>query len=501
MSSESEFSRDSEDPSSYSDKPQRAQATRNTRQTKVAQHQLAEDGYGPDLIGDERDRAYVNSLSKIEREKLLLEREERREQELERRKLLRNTNERDRENSRQAEALELMKTERERKRTEGQPEVMANYENVEIDSDYEDARLGKRVRFSKPSDQTRKKQDKQNRQQDLEPEDFEPDRPIKDLDDKDLGLFKRVMLNRGFLISQASQQHFKETVVGCYVKASITIDGQTTSKLARIEDVNEAVTPYEVEGKKVTKSLRLRIGAEQIEEDFKLAYISNKPVETLEIRNYFKELEAAKLKIPTIRQINQKAKIISKNLQAKTTHEQIVKAVEGAKEEKLRNHTNLADKKRVLEERLEKANYKYFEKATAELKRTITDLKNQIAAVVQQMETDPKSSRYYEEQPIVIVQKSDPYAFTNQVKITDSSKIHKRTIPQLENMWSVNPDKFRNQLDKPVQPVLTVTKSQQLEEQQTEKGLYMLAQELKTDFLRIFDRPLGIDTLIDSLEA
>lgn len=496
--SDEDFSNSNESDEGSYQEPDTRNKGRKPTMLGVKGQQTFEDGYGPDLIGDSRDRAYIDSLSKLDRERILLERQEARDELIKKKTLLRNANERAKDDKRKDDEMEKMKAER-LKRREDRNEVSANYDNIEIDSDYDEAgNLGKRVRPGRPADRKRRERPDRNADQELEPEDDEPDRQIKE---SDLEFVKKVFLARGFLTAHASQQHFRHTVRGCYVKVTLNKDGHNTSKLGRIEDVNEGVAPYTEDGKTLTKSLRLKIGGEPKEQDFKITYISNKKPETSEFNTYLKELNAAGIRIPTLKDIRNKLKSVIENLRAKTTHEQIVQVVERSKEEKLRSQITLPEKKRLLEEKLQKLKYKYFQKPDAHLRDQMEDIKKQIETIDQHLENDVRGEGYPVEQPIVVVQKSNPYAFTNQRQITDSTKIHNRTIPKLHNMWSVSPDAFKLAVEKPSQPMLVATKSQQQEELQTEKGLYLMAQELKEEFLSSFDRPLSIDALVDAIEV
>lgn len=92
------------------------------------------------------------------------------------------------------------------------------------------------------------------------------------------------------------------------------------------------------------------------------------------------------------------------------------------------------EKKGILEKRLARLEYQYFEKPDkfhkdqiTQIKKAIKDLNRQIVA---------KEKGLAEEKPIVIVQKSNPYMFSSHMPKIGELALHTRTIPKLMNLWS-----------------------------------------------------------------
>ena len=92
------------------------------------------------------------------------------------------------------------------------------------------------------------------------------------------------------------------------------------------------------------------------------------------------------------------------------------------------------EKKTILEKRLARLEYKYFEKPDKSHKDQIIQIKKSIKDLNRQILVKEKG--FAEEKPIVIVQKSNPHMFGSHMPKTGELALHTRTIPKLMNLWS-----------------------------------------------------------------
>ena len=94
---------------------------------------MQEDGFDDDCIGDEKDQEYLNTLSNVEREKILADRFEKREEALRKRDLLKHSKERDAYMAKKYDEIDRMKEARQRKKDKKDfgEEDFANYDNLD----------------------------------------------------------------------------------------------------------------------------------------------------------------------------------------------------------------------------------------------------------------------------------------------------------------------------------------------------------------------------------
>lgn len=301
---------------------------------------LHDDGYDEDCVGDDKDLAYLGSLSELDREKILDERHRKREEMLKKRELLKYGSDKATTISKQQDMLERMKEERQKRKGVSVPlevddEKLADYGNFapgDSDSDAYDDQMP-----SKPGKRPLKKLKVRGNDQAggeemvVEEDEEELNRHIKDTD-KDL--VHRICLTRQFLVSIASHIYFSETVKGCLVKITFkTSTDKMDYKIGEILEVLEKPQHYMVENKEINKYLLVKIGNET--KEFKIQFISNKKIEDSELYRYLKELESYGQRIPTIRQVRNKHKQVVNILNSKYTAKDIEQIVEKRNEHKM----------------------------------------------------------------------------------------------------------------------------------------------------------------------
>ena len=289
---------------------------------------LHEDGLDDQLIGDEADVVYLDSLDELAREKIIDERFRKREEALKKKQLLKYGTEREAAVNKQQDELVKMKEERQKRRgfTAEEDDQFANYETFKKDSDseFEDDTDGDRG-GRKPLKRIKTKNNYQQGGDEMQGEDLEePDREIKDTD-KDL--VHRICLTRAFLVSIASHIKFADAVKGCLVKVTFkTATDKMDYKIGEIVDVIEKPQTYSVENKELNKYLLIKVSNEIRE--FKILFISSKKIEDSELYRYLKELESHGLPIPTIRHVKNQHKKVVDILNSKYTATEIEQIVE-----------------------------------------------------------------------------------------------------------------------------------------------------------------------------
>lgn len=412
-----------------------APVRRPTKQNKTAT--LHEDGYDDNLKGDEADIAYLNGLSNAERERVLASRYEKREEALRKRDLLKHSKERVAVMSKKHDEIELLKTARQRKKDQADAgENFANYDNFESADSDSDSSVDEKQVAARRSQRKLKNQSgplgiNSQGSQPLDDEEQDPNREIKDSDNKEVA---GICLNRKFLVNNSSNIHFKEAVLGCLVRVTFQTGDSKEYKIGEIVDVIERPTFYKVENKEMNKYLMIRFGNE--DREFKILYISSKGFEQVELNNYLKELTNNGQPRPTLRDIREKKKRIMSILGAKFSAKEIGELVEKRNNERVASsHENPKEKKRILEEKRAKLEYAHFEKPSIQNKKIIKQLNKDIKILDRLI-----SASGVDEGPLNYVKKSDPYTFGSSKPKTGESVMHTRTIPQPLNMWSLQND-------------------------------------------------------------
>lgn len=410
-----------------------------SRKTDLQKQGLFEDGFDQDYLGDDEDRAYLQSLTELEREKILAERHRKREEKIKENNLLRNYHERREIMDKKQTEMDKMVSERHNRKKRdledtGDEHLFANYDNFdglrpESDSDYSDED-GPRM-LGKPEKRIKRaREGKRANKHSLEEEE-EPDR---DITAEDVEL-KNICLLRKFLVSISSHLYFKEAVKGCLVKVSFkSSQDRIDYRIGEIVDVVERPQTYKVEEKDINKYLIIKMGNE--EKEFKILFISNKPMGGIELSPYLKELSSLNLPVPQLYQVKERAKRLESLLKSKYTAKEIETLVEKRKLEKMAKTNNPREKRRILEDRLAKMEYAQFEKPTIKNKEDMKTIKKEIKKLDREIDEEIRVQTK-EEQPIVVVKKSDPYTFGSHKAKTGESVIHTRTIPKLLNMWSI----------------------------------------------------------------
>lgn len=186
---------------------------------------LFEDGFDEELMGDQADRDRLNELTELEREKILMDRHQKREELLKKRDLLKHAAQRDAERDRKFQEISLLKAERkkrnERMNTE-EAEAGAVAKEQFYSSFLSDEESSGSFDEEEPRERGRpskrlKTRGNQEREKEAKEEEV-PNREIKASDDRNL--VNRICLTREFLVKMASHLYFKETVTGCLVKVS-----------------------------------------------------------------------------------------------------------------------------------------------------------------------------------------------------------------------------------------------------------------------------------------
>lgn len=291
--------------------------------------EIQSDGYQSDLMGDAADRAYINSLTAIEREQIMYERGENRRKIEERRaaqhelRELREHKKRssNRKSKRKPSEGKLSKSRRvgdKRTASDALADLLARktskskisdaytYEDEEIgdeayDSDLEDAGAARR---------RRSKQRKQQRKYEQQQEDFEGadmDEEFDQQQDKeqpsqpiDYAHLKQLVIRRVAFERMLDEPYFNELIKEMFVKVTVGTrpdDHSVAYRLCQIAGTQEWKSKYKFGQSDTKAGLLLRFG--KSERVFPLSAVSNQSVTEEEFERWQKQMEADGLPLPS----------------------------------------------------------------------------------------------------------------------------------------------------------------------------------------------------------
>ncbi|PVV00764.1 hypothetical protein BB560_004842 [Smittium megazygosporum] len=259
------------------------------------------DLWGPDLIGDEEDRARLDALPEIEREKILEERQEQRDLLWEKRELRRKLDENIKAGSVKVGSSDLSK----RYRRDDYDVTGRSYSGSSTRLT-KSARLNemRRLREEKKS-KSRRSLDKSNSRH-LAEYNSDEDEEL-DIDNKSSSESRNVLIDEPLIslsdlntiwLSQDLVDKwiytpmFSKAVTGAYVKVQANKDGKGPYTVAQVTGVLEDSTPYFLKRHYVDVRLRVCVGDNRI--DVEVGALSNTPITTAE----YQQLEALRQKDP-----------------------------------------------------------------------------------------------------------------------------------------------------------------------------------------------------------
>ncbi|KAJ1969175.1 RNA polymerase-associated protein rtf1 [Dimargaris xerosporica] len=282
------------------------------------------DEYGPDLMGNEKDRQWLLSLPEIERESILSERSERRQYLLERLEIKRKL----KEGQQQLQGTEADKR-RSARATKGTSAAIKSRGLSELKRRRErqlDARRSRRE--SQPGSDLSAEEDELMSLADQEAEytsasDFsdheKPDRELrrrkafgKRVEDTSppatLAQLNKIRVTRNQLEKWIYSPFFAQTITGCYVRVGLGYDKERTQvyRIAEVVDVVEVPRTYLVNNSLTDKRLVLRHG--RAKREFRMDIISNKPFTEREHERLVHALRTDRMPLVSTRHVEQKEK-------------------------------------------------------------------------------------------------------------------------------------------------------------------------------------------------
>ncbi|KAK3093788.1 hypothetical protein FSP39_020238 [Pinctada imbricata] len=179
---------------------------------------------------------------------------------------------------------------------------------------------------------------------DSEDETIESSRKIRFIQTKEeLG---KVRLSRHKLEKWCHMPFFKRTVMGCYVRIGIgNHEGRAVYRIAEIVDTVETAKIYQLGSTRTNKGLRLRHG--QSERVYRLEFVSNQDFTDSEFFKWKEAMTLADQPLPTVNEIERKAKLIGEALNYKFKDDDIEEIIQ-EKQKFKKNPHNYAVKKTLL---------------------------------------------------------------------------------------------------------------------------------------------------------
>ncbi|KAI8050644.1 uncharacterized protein B0P05DRAFT_563000 [Gilbertella persicaria] len=259
------------------------------------------DEYGPDLYKDEDDRKRLQALPEVERERILAERSEERQRNLERlevRKLLKD--------GRREDAT------RRSTRAKGSGTASALSELTRRREEKNKSRSRRHRRESPSPERKRRRRydqsDDEYSGEDLgESEDEEVEKKAKKRT-PELDEIQSVMVSRSMIEKWIFAPFFENTVIGCFVRLYIGPDPQKKIPVYRLCQVIDVVPwhkTYKV-AENVWSNKALKVKHGKAEKDFTMDIVSNQPITQQEYTRFLTTLESDRVRIPTMDQIEQK---------------------------------------------------------------------------------------------------------------------------------------------------------------------------------------------------
>ncbi|KAI8351459.1 hypothetical protein EDC96DRAFT_518670 [Choanephora cucurbitarum] len=309
------------------------------------------DEYGPDLYKDEEDRKRLQALPEVERERILAERSEERQRNLERlevRKLLKD--------GRREDAT------RRSTRAKGSGTANALSELTRRREEKNKSR-SKRHRRDTPSPERKRRRRYDQSDYEYSGEEYgESEEEEEEAEKKakkrtpDLDEMQSVMISRNMIEKWIFAPFFENTVIGCYVRLYIGPDPQKKTpvyRLCQIIDVVPWHKTYKVtENTWSNKALKVKHG--KAEKDFPMDIVSNQPITQHEYSRFLTTLESDRVRAPTIDQIEQKAIDIKQAKEYVLNDKEVDEMIEKKKAVK-GSSVNVTMEKAQLQARLEHA--------------------------------------------------------------------------------------------------------------------------------------------------
>ena len=286
-----------------------------------------EDGYDSDLFGDEADEQYLNSLLEFDREMILLERYEKRE-ELKRLreeairsgKLKPTTQEKfkEKKNSKRTSALSDIRAKRQAKKQEPTKKNNKSSSSSSQTSIYGSSGSG--------SDNYRKQRNEEYENKYNEEVEDEEDEEEKKITIEDL---QKITLSRRRLEKWVNEPFFEKTVLNCFVRVVIgENNGIRVYRFCEITGFKEK-SLYQIETISTTKYLILRQGGK--EKTFPIRLISNSNFTSSEFNSWLKSAKESNDYIPREIDIKKKIEEFEKSNEYAYTEEDINKRLEEKK--------------------------------------------------------------------------------------------------------------------------------------------------------------------------
>ena len=426
-----------------------AEAQGNKRLMKIRAAEFP-DGFGEDLMGDDEDRARLESLSQLEREKILQERH------LERQKLLARRNF-DAEQKSMLEKSSNSLVKRQLQNIKDEQVDLAFEKRVKVDtSGYRRPRPASSDRLINPAE--------------------------------DLTLLNQICVKRSDLIQLHNHLYFEDAVRYALLKVNHKLGSKNEYRLGMILSVKEIENrPYVFEGKTISKYLNV-VFDKSSSLDVSFVNVSNREIDEREAFKCLEDLKELSDFQLDKEWIERKTGELLKFMNYKFTEEDMQKIRE-LKLEKLKavSAETCLERKKLLEEKLAflegKNNYEY----TIQRENEIEEVTREIASLRQMLQSQTFSSRFDNEKDQFMSFKSE------KDKV---GEIFQRKMPNPHNMWSISKEALTKLTDAEMKMNEVSTKP---ETKGKSEDLIESFERTKREFLKIFDRVLPIDAIVDSL--
>lgn len=412
------------------------------------------DGWDDNLMGDEADRERLEKMTEKEREQELFNRVEKREAlktrfEIERKLRLAKKKEKKKKREKEKANLEkegiaLRKKERKRhieeKKAKALDDLKAKRSEkkekkaAETVAEPKEPQLKASDVFTDDEDEDEQEESKSSsgegsyRESEDEQAEDEPLR-VSTIDD-----LERIRISRHKLERWVHMPFFGKIIAGCFVRVGIgNHDGRPVYRVAEIRDVVETAKVYTLGNTKTNKGLKLRHGNQ--ERVFRLEFVSNQRFTESEFARWKEECEAHDIPIPTLEEVDNKAKQFNEARYYSYKEDDIDKIV--AEKQKFRKTPyNYAQKKNHLMRSKEIAEQTGNREEAEKLRSELEELEEKASHLDKVRSKNLSAISYINERNRKrnIVEAEKAAAEEMNVEEKDNPFTRRKTLPQLVSM-------------------------------------------------------------------
>jgi len=338
-----------------------------------------DDGYGDDLMGDEKDRENLMKMSAFEREQILAERQNKRDAWREKQQVRKKLREQEREARRQKKPTESKSARSKRENSSSKDARSAQLRELKARKVSRDSKKAAQTQQLSPETQKKEEAKSDSDSESSGDESDKEESSHKSTSKKDAEPEKKEVLSlKDLNMARVSRVHmarwvhlpwFNDLIKGCFVRVGIgSMGGELVYRIAEVVGVEEYHRVYAIEKTLTKKALVLRQG--KWSRTFRMEFCSNSTFTTQEFNKWMDLIKIAKETPPSLEAVQKKAKELEERKKHILTNQEVQIMLEEKK--KLEGPRNPLMEKIDLEQRFKIAT---VEQNPEEIKRLEEEIK------------------------------------------------------------------------------------------------------------------------------